>query len=207
MSKNGNKMDINNLKVLEETVKNQTQRKKIETAILGSISLAGFLSAAVIAPNAVRVLHKAVPDLRPINQKQSVRNAINRVIKSGYIKKEGDRYYITERGRKQLELLKMRSFKKTTSKGRKRWDKKWRVVIFDIPEKQRNKRNRLRSILIETGFVKVQNSVWVYPFRCDEVVALLKFELRLGRNAVYMIVDAIEGDEWLRKHFNLPSAN
>lgn len=207
MKKNVSKKDVNNLKVLEEAVRNQTQRKKIETAILGSISLAGFLSAALIAPNAVRVLRKAIPDLRPVNQKQSVRNAINRVIKSGHIEKRGDRYYITERGRKQLELLKLRSYTKTASNGRKKWDKKWRVVIFDIPERQRSKRNKLRSTLIETGFVKVQNSVWVYPFQCDEVVALLKFELRLGRSAVYMIVDAIEGDEWLREHFKLPPAS
>ena len=45
--------------------------------------------------------------------------------------------------------------------------------------------------------------MWVYPFRCDEVVALLKFKLKLGRRAVYMIFDAIENDEWLREHFRL----
>ena len=191
----------NSLQKLEESVRLQTQRKRIETAILGSVSLIGFMSAAVIAPNAVQVLHKALPDLRPINQKQSVRRAIGRLIKQGSLEKRDGKYHITSKGKGRLELL---TFQSLNTRKKNKWDGKWRVVIFDIPEKFRIKRDVLRSKLIQIGFIKIQNSVWVYPFQCDEIVALLKFEIKLGRSAVYMIVDAIEGDEWLRKHFKLP---
>ncbi len=203
-TKNTLKKHEKNLAGLEVSVRNQTKRKRIETAVLGSIALTGFLVAAAMAPNVVVVLQKALPDLRPINQKQSVKKAIGRLIRGGYIEKKNNRYYISLKGEEHLKLLVLRAGNQASSSySRKKWDKKWRIVIFDIPEKEKVKRNALRSLLIQTGFVKMQNSVWVYPFKCDEVVALLKFNLKLGRNAVYIIADGIEGDEWLREHFNL----
>lgn len=45
----------------------------------------------------------------------------------------------------------------------KPWDKKWRLVIFDIPEKQRSLRENFRRKLKELGFGMVQKSVWVSP--------------------------------------------
>ncbi len=193
--------DTNKLALLEESVRAQGKREQIETAILGSLSLIGLFSAAALAPNAVQVLHKAFPDLRPAKQKYSVKRAIGRLIKNGLIKKRKDKYYLTKSGEARLSELMSFSYKKNT---KQKWDKKWRVVMYDIPEKNRFKRNELRDLLVRTGFIKLQDSVWIYPFRCDEIVALLKFKLRLGRMAVYMIVDAVENDEWLRKHFGLP---
>ncbi|HCC05252.1 TPA: CRISPR-associated endonuclease Cas2 [Patescibacteria group bacterium] len=194
------------LRDIEELVRVQTKRKRIETAILGSLSLAGFLAAVVVAPNAISVLQKVLPDVRPLSQKQSVKNAIGRLIRKGYIKKSNNKYYITSVGENRLESLVLQSQAFTLSNSEKSWDKKWRIVIYDIPEIENKKRNALRDVLVQTGFVKLQDSVWVYPFRCDEIVALLKFNLKLGRRAVYIIADAIEGDEWLREYFQLPGA-
>lgn len=194
------------LRLLEESVRVQTKRKRIETAILGSLALTGFLAAMVIAPNAVSVLQKALPDTRPLSQKQSVKNAIGRLIRKGYIKKSENKYHITQNGEKRLESLVLQSQAYRLSNSEKSWDKKWRIVIYDVPETEKKKRNTLRETLEQTGFVKLQDSVWVYPFRCDEIVALLKFNLKLGRRAMYIIADAIEGDEWLRECFQLPKA-
>lgn len=45
----------------------------------------------------------------------------------------------------------------------KRWDKKWRVLIFDIPEKIRWRRDVFRAKIKEIGFGMAQQSVWVSP--------------------------------------------
>lgn len=45
----------------------------------------------------------------------------------------------------------------------KPWDKKWRLVSFDIPEKERKKRDQLRCKLEELGFKHFQRSVWISP--------------------------------------------
>ncbi|MCD6539820.1 MAG: CRISPR-associated endonuclease Cas2 [Candidatus Omnitrophica bacterium] len=44
------------------------------------------------------------------------------------------------------------------------WDKKWRLIIYDIPESKRGKRQRLRTFLIDLGFGRVQDSCWVSPY-------------------------------------------
>lgn len=45
-----------------------------------------------------------------------------------------------------------------------KWDKKWRIVIFDIEEKQRRQRDILRGKLKELGFGMIQKSVWISPY-------------------------------------------
>jgi len=200
MDKEGREQQEQVLSDLEKMVSTQTKHKQIETAVLGSISLLGVASLALLAPNAVQILHKAFPDLQPVNQKQSVTRAIGRLIKNNLIEKKDGRYHVTSKGESRLQELTMLSGVEREEK----WDKKWRVVIYDIPEKEKHKRDELRSMLMLTGFTKLQDSVWVYPFRCDEVVTLLKFKLKLGKRAVYMIVDAIENDRWLREYFGLP---
>ena len=57
----------------------------------------------------------------------------------------------------------------------------------------------------EIGFVRLQDSVWVYPYDCEDFIALLKAELKIGRDVLYAIVDTIEHDKNLRQHFNLPA--
>lgn len=47
-----------------------------------------------------------------------------------------------------------------------KWDGKWRVVMFDIPEKRRAARDLLRSNLKGWGFVPWQQSVWVTKKNC-----------------------------------------
>ena len=46
------------------------------------------------------------------------------------------------------------------------WDGRWRIVIFDIPEKHRKARNLIRFKLKEWGFKKFQNSVWGTRTNC-----------------------------------------
>ncbi len=165
----------------------------------------GIVGVAVVAPNALQLLRTCVPHLNEYGQKQTIRRTIGRLIRQGYIQKEGDRYRITDSGRKRLDQALRTAQLTLVQKVRsKKWDKKWRIVIFDVKEKRRSVRDELRSLLITTGFVKLQDSVWVYPHRCDEMIALLKFHLTLGRDLVYIVADGIEGDETLRRQFNLP---
>lgn len=49
---------------------------------------------------------------------------------------------------------------------KKEWDGKWRVVVFDVPEKRRQARNLLRSSLKKWGFIPWQQSVWATKKNC-----------------------------------------
>ena len=60
------------------------------------------------------------------------------------------------------------------------WDKEWRIVVFDIPEKKKNAREALRNKLKELGFRELQKSVFVYPYECENEIDFVAevFEIR-----------------------------
>ena len=77
------------------------------------------------------------------------------------------------------------------------------MIIFDIPEKKRVFRTAVRARLVQFGFFRLQDSVWVFPYDCEEIIAMLKTELSIGRELLYIVADAVEGDEVIRSHFSL----
>lgn len=86
----------------------------------------------------------------------------------------------------------------------KKWDKKWRLIIFDIPESHRIKRDLFRGKLKELGFYQLQKSVWVYPYSCQKEINLLREFFGLEkRNLMVLKVEKMENDEFLRKLFRL----
>lgn len=87
---------------------------------------------------------------------------------------------------------------------KEKWDGQWRMVIFDIPEKQRNARDALRSKLKELGFHELQKSVFVFPYECkDEIDFIVEF-FNMREYVRYGILRTIDNDLHLRKIFHLP---
>jgi len=60
--------------------------------------------------------------------------------------------------------------KKILGRNKPERDGIWKIVIFDIPEKQKYVRVVLRAKLKSLHFKKWQNSIWVSPFALDEEV-------------------------------------
>jgi DNA-binding transcriptional regulator PaaX len=77
------------------------------------------------------------------------------------------------------------------------------VLIFDIKESKKSLRDKVRNTLVSIGFVKLQNSVWVFPYDCEDLITLLKADFSIGREVLYMIVDRIENEETLLKYFGI----
>lgn len=98
--------------------------------------------------------HHGIPELK----KASLAQALKRLREKGFIERVTEKdegkiiLRLTEAGREFLLLEK--------SDDEIEWDGKWRVVVFDIPEKQRTIRNILRSRLKMWGFSPWQQSVW-----------------------------------------------
>ena len=58
----------------------------------------------------------------------------------------------------------------------RRWDEKWRLVLFDIPEVKKKIRDALRRKLKDLGFHEFQKSVFVCPYSCrDEINFVINF--------------------------------
>lgn len=56
------------------------------------------------------------------------------------------------------------------SEQQKDWDHKWRIVIWDIPEKRKAARNLLRQKIKQLGFTKWQRSVWASKVDCTDIL-------------------------------------
>ena len=86
----------------------------------------------------------------------------------------------------------------------KRWDGVWRLIIFDIPEKLKIKREAFRGKLRELGFCLLQKSIWVYPYPCEKEVKLVREFFNLTPRHIRVLeVQYIEEDESLRQHFRI----
>lgn len=83
----------------------------------------------------------------------------------------------------------------------KKWDEKWRMVIFDIPERFKKARNSLSLTLKNMGLHRLQKSVFVHPFECkDEVDFVVEF-WRVRPFVRYIVTHSIDNDLHLREIF------
>jgi hypothetical protein len=85
----------------------------------------------------------------------------------------------------------------------KRWDKKWRIVIFDIAEKYRSARDVFRERLKSMNFYQLQESVWVHAFPCFDQIEFLRQIYKVGVSVRYIIAHDIEDVDDLLEHFEL----
>ena len=190
---------------MEEVSRKRARRGSLERAALSALTLAGVAGLMIAAPNTLKLLKYVDLDwIADRDPARRLRNVARRLKRKGHIEwvKEGGRIRmkITPKGKRCLD-----AFQAGTPLPRpKRWDGKWRLVIFDIPEHKRL-RDKVRVIVSGFGFTRLQDSVWAYPYDCEEVITLLKNDLRIGTELLYIIADAIEHDAPLRRHFSLPA--
>ncbi|MEK7589761.1 MAG: CRISPR-associated endonuclease Cas2 [Patescibacteria group bacterium] len=84
-----------------------------------------------------------------------------------------------------------------------KWDKEWRVVIFDIPDRFKKAREALRKKLKDLGFMKLQESVFVFPYECEDEINFI-VEVFLIRPFVrFMRVKSFTNEEQTRLNFGL----
>lgn len=133
-------------------------------------------------------------------RKHSINVSRQRMIDRELLEYQNGFLRLTKKGQMLFREIERRDFKLTRPK---RWDKKWRVLIFDIPEKRRGLRDKVRSTLRSIGFERLQDSVWVYPYDCEDLITLLKADFKIGKDLLYLIVDKIENDTVIRKFFGL----
>lgn len=84
-----------------------------------------------------------------------------------------------------------------------KWAHQWHFVIFDIPKDKRRRRDAFRLRLKELGLVMYQNSVWIYPHPCEEIISQICTFYHLSKHVSYITAEKISGKEKFLKQFKL----
>lgn len=133
--------------------------------------------------------------------KRTISTAFDRLRRNGVISIESknNQIYIslTPEGEKKAGIFQINDFK---IKIPKQWDKKWRLLTFDIAHKRRILREALRGKLKQLGFRQFQKSIWIHPFDCSVEINLLKEFFGLTDKEVQLVVAEDVGNEkeWQR---------
>lgn len=172
-----------------------------------------FSGAVVIAGNNPRFFKYVFPKIvkfisykiKNNKEKKKVYDTFYRLKNRGLIKFEyrGRQLYVslTKEGREKAGKYQIDDLKIDKSK---KWDKKWRVLIFDISDKQKIKREALRGKLKELRLFQLQKSVWVCPYNFKKEMEVLRnfFALKTDEMKVISAYE-IERDEKIKLFFNL----
>lgn len=185
-------------------------RRNIGKTILKGLLYAGGFYIACSSP---RFAKKALPMIS-----KEIRYKIkNRQREKAYRRSF---YYLLRQGLinveyqgKQLHISLSKSGKKLAGKYQiddlaipkpKKWDGRWRILIFDIPDKHKVKREALRGKLKELGLFQLQKSVWICPYNFQNEVKILRHFFSLSRDEIQIVLAyAIENDREARQFFKL----
>lgn len=119
-------------------------------------------------------------------KEMTIRQSLWRLKKMGFVKKDDDKYSLTQKGTILAKyILKRKNVLEN------KWDGKFRVVVFDIPEKRSDARDWLRSELYLLNYKKLQKSVFIgkVPLPAD-LIRDIKTR-RMGNFVNYILADKI----------------
>lgn len=186
------------------------KKNEIARIILKGILISGGIAIAATNPRFLtrilpRIFRHAAYKLEKRRRLKNFQRSFYYLRSAGMIKVEKRRGQIfvslTEEGKKTAGR---HNFDELKIKKTKKWDKKWRILIFDIPEKHKIKREALRGKLKELGLYKLQDSVWICPYEFKkEMDFLKKFFYLNGEEMKAIITSDIEDDSVARTFFRI----
>jgi len=177
--------------------------KSIAKCVMGVLGVAGVLTIAAVAPNSVQMLKMfGLKDKR--YKTKSVYSSLRRMQNQRLIEiteRDGQTIIsITEKGKKRFLSY---NFETMTIFAPKKWDGKWRIVGFDIPEKKKSAREALRKKIRELGFMTLQKSLFVLPYDCKKEIEFIGEFFGVGKCIVYAEASFINNQEYYKERFNL----
>lgn len=166
-------------------------------AAVGAIGLTFALPGAGAAVGAIALGNTSY-------SRWGTRKILDQLAKQKYVtvREKGDitTVVITKRGMQRALTYQLDSM---TVIKQKRWDRKWRVVIFDVPEKYKGVRDMLRMRMRQMGLFLLQESVYVSPYPCFDEVEFLRELFGIAFSVRYLLVQKVEDDQFLREHFEI----
>ncbi len=182
--------------------RNDTTSAIIDTLLKLAIG-GSALSVGLVIPNALIALEKPLNiflgQMDKREQEREARRIISYMKSRGLLKGEYEHgLKITKKGRRRLEQL---EFDNLVIPAQRSWDHTWRLVIYDIPESHKSGRDSLTAKLRELGFFQLQQSVWIHPFPCREIIEKVTSTFGIERYVSYIESPHLDNETALIQRF------
>ncbi len=109
-------------------------------------------------------------------------------------------FKITEKGKDRLRAHQVSEDGLGISE---RWDGRWFLITFDIPETKKVARNQLILTLKRHGFINYTKGLWLIPYNPTRLVASLRKQLGLKSELKLIVAQSIDSDSKYRKYWDL----
>lgn len=160
-----------------------------------------------ILPLAIKEIIKTLKKVKNLKvEEEKIKKSLKSLEKKEIIELEekGDKVFVRLKDKNNLTVIKystkaLLDFKRKE----KNWNGKWFLVFFDVPEIQRNKRNYLRKYLIDIGFYRYQQSIYIFPYECEKEIMLIKKIVEGAKYMKYIIAEKIEDERTVKTFFKL----
>jgi DNA-binding transcriptional regulator PaaX len=167
--------------------------------------LAGLALGLTKSPKKHLWVLKQIPKEWEKENRQALQRAINSLYSSHLVEEKDNKdgtttLVLNENGRKKALRF---NIDKLEIKKPTKWDGKWRIVMFDIPEKLKRLRDSLRLHFQEIGLIELQKSVLVYPYPCDREIEFILELYNARKHVRFVLVEKIDNELHLKKKFNL----
>jgi len=184
--------------------------KKPKGAITKDLLLwAAFVGVVMVVGGpsvALQLFHTWAKGKKSTHAKRSVNTAFYRLRKKGLIavEQKGHRceIHLTDRGKHEAGWIQLDSLEITKPK---QWKGGWYLLLFDIYQVERWKRDALRGFLERLGLQFYQKSAWIHPYNPSAELEVLKEFLGLtSREVKLLFVQNLSEDEsYFRRRFKL----
>ena len=175
--------------------------------IIGFTVLSGGNPLRPIIPIAIKEVVDTLKKIKNLNiEENRVKKSLEKLEEKEIIdieEKDG-KAFVRLKDKNNLTIVKY-SIRTLLSlkKKNKKWNKKWFLVFFDVPEIQKNKRDYLRRFLVYIGFHQYQKSIYIFPYECESEVKLIKKIVEGAKYIKYIIAEKIEDENQLKSFFKL----
>lgn len=85
----------------------------------------------------------------------------------------------------------------------KKWDGKWRIIVYDILTGKKQERELFRKTLKRMKFWQLQKSVYLTPFECKDEIEYLRQVCDIGEEVLILTVSGLENENAYKEYFGL----
>ena len=201
---------------MSKTTKITTQ-DKIDPKVKDILMLLGagtFLAASIIFPGLPMAVKPFIDAAEESNRRKRqkewekfnlwrLKQVVKRMQNSKLVEiKEENRISvikITKNGKKKLLRYDIEQMQLDESS----WDGKWRLIIYDVAKSRKAQSDAFRYLLKKLNILKLQKSVYLTPFKCEDEIEYLRNFFEIGNEVLILKVGSIENEVAYRKYFGI----